>query len=561
MSFLQDCVKQVRSRTENYTPPVDKIQKIRLENDLLVESTVLSPKEFVKYGGKRGTLFLKHIDDGTPFETVDDGTTTIKWIDDKDRTSFKSAIGQDKADAFADSLKARGKFKPTFVTSEGKKLTIKDLIKTAAYGGAGSSGEPLGHDWESIITHHYNILIGKEGADPEASAKVEAKWDDFDEMGQKLAQNFKDKIGSSAMQQYGAGKSSASLSDIWKTPAEGVSGGTDGTPKTDMFNGDYNISLKKAGGSQLASAAGGETIATFYAALSYLSKDKQGDKLITGLMSAIEKNFEKLSTSYSKSQLDKISKDPAKVKKFKDQDVIKKYITTEDFHKRLNKALDPELSKVTLDKTFKEWFIFEAMSGYKKFNAQNRQAVSSVCMEFNADNGNVSQYYKISKNGKSSGLASIKSVSPDVKAVAKKAKIYAAWKSSGGNPYSSLRISNSNDPFDHGYDDTTLMGCIRKTIHEDKISHKFLTEETYQLDEFAFVTKAFGRLKSMGKNAVMWLKNLMAKILKAIKGALKKIKQLGEKMFEGLFKFIGVKPEVKSTISKDVHGFIYGMAN
>ena len=113
-------------------------------------------------------------------------------------------------------------------------------------------------------------------------------------MGQKLAQNFKDKIGSSAMQQYGAGKSSASLSDIWKTPAEGVSGGTDGTPKTDMFNGDYNISLKKAGGSQLASAAGGETIATFYAALSYLSKDKQGDKLITGLMSAIEKNFEKL---------------------------------------------------------------------------------------------------------------------------------------------------------------------------------------------------------------------------------------------------------------------------
>ena len=167
MTMILDCVKQVKPRTENYTLPIDKIQKIRLENDLLVEGTVLSPKEFVKYGGKRGTLFLKHIDSGTPFETVDDGTTTIKWIDDKDRTSFKKAIGQDKANAFNDSLKAGTRFKPTFVTSDGKKLTIKDLVKSAEYGGAGSSGEPLGHDWESIITHHYNILIGKEGADPD----------------------------------------------------------------------------------------------------------------------------------------------------------------------------------------------------------------------------------------------------------------------------------------------------------------------------------------------------------------------------------------------------------
>ena len=41
-------------------------------------------------------------------------------------------------------------------------------------------------------------------------------------------------------------------------------GGTDGTPKTDMYNKDYNISLKKKGGSQLASGGKGETIATFH---------------------------------------------------------------------------------------------------------------------------------------------------------------------------------------------------------------------------------------------------------------------------------------------------------
>ena len=37
-------------------------------------------------------------------------------------------------------------------------------------------------------------------------------------------------------------------------------GKNDGTPKTDMYNKDYNISLKKKGGSQLASGGTGESI-------------------------------------------------------------------------------------------------------------------------------------------------------------------------------------------------------------------------------------------------------------------------------------------------------------
>ena len=518
----------------------------------------LSPKEFVKYGGKRGELFLKHIDDGVPFETASAGTTTIEWINDKDKESFQKAIGN-PSKAFDDSLKAKGKFKPTFVTADGTELTIKDLVKTAAYGGQGSSGEPLGHDWESIITHHYNILIGNEGADAEATAKVEEKWEDFDEIGKMLAENFKKKIGSSAMEQYGASASSANVTDFWKNPSEGVAGGTDGTPKTDMFNKEYNISLKKAGGSQLASGTAQETLSTFHAALRHLGDSKKGDKLINGLMSAIENNFEKLTTSYSKTQLAKIAKDPKQVKAFKDQEVIQQFITTEEFHQKLNRALDPELSKVTLDSEFKEWFIFEAMSGYSKFI--NIKAKASVCMEFNADNGNVSQYYKVTKTGKSKGLDKITSVSGDVVSVAKKAKIYAAWKSSGGNPYSSLRVSNSYNPLDHNYDDTTLIGCIRKTIHEDKISHKFLTEEVEQLDEFRFISKAFDKIKDLGKNAVLWLKNLMGKIMKAIKGAFNKIKKLGKKMFQAMFKFLGVSPEVKSTIPNEINGFVYGMTN
>ena len=102
------------------------------------------------------------------------------------------------------------------------------------------------------------------------------------------------------------------------------------------------------------------------------------------------------------------------------------------------------------------------MSGYKKF--KKKEAVSSVCIEFNADTGKVSEFYKVTSDGKKGGLSGITSVSGDIKSVAGKAKIFAAWRSQSGNPYSSLRISNSYNPLDHDYDNTTLMGCIRKTI-------------------------------------------------------------------------------------------------
>ena len=550
---LQPYIRQLRPRNESYVSPIDKIQN-------LVEDAVLTPNEFVKYGGKRASLFLKHINDGVPFETVNDGTTTIEWINDEDEASFQKAIGTAKSSAFDASLKTRAKFKPTFKTPKGKELTIKDLVKTAAYGGKGSSGEPSGADWESIITHHYNVLIGKAGADEDASAEVEEKWEEFDEIGEKIAKNFKEKLkDSSVMIQYGGGGGSKNVTSFWKNPAEGVRGGTSGTPKTDMYTGDYHISLKKAGGSQLASGTAEETMSTFYASLRQLGDTKEGNQKISVLMDDIQDNFQKLTTSYSKGQLEKIAKDPAKVKSFEDQEVIQNYITTEEFHKELNAKLDASLNNITESSSFKEWFIFEAMSGYSKFI--DNTAKASVCMEFNANSGAVSQYYKVTNDGKKGGLYAQPKISGDIVGVAKKARIYAAWKSSGGNPYSSLRISNSNNPFDHNYDDTTLIGCIRKTIHEDKISHKFLTEETEQLDEFRFITRAFDRIRGLGKDAVKWLKNLLGKIMKAINVAFVKIKKMGKEMFTAIFKFIGISPDVTSEIPNDVNGFVHGMAD
>ena len=102
----------------------------------------------------------------------------------------------------------------------------------------------------------------------------------------------------------------------------------------------------------------------------------------------------------------------------------------------------------------------------------------------------------------------------------------------------------------------TLMGCIRKTIYEDKISQAFLKEEVGQLDEFRFISRTFDRIKKMGKNAILWVKNLITKILTAVKKALDKIKRMGKKVFEGIFNFVGLTPTVNSKLPNEIQGFV-----
>ena len=542
---LRKYVRQVRPIQENYVSPVLKIQ-----NHILYEAE-MSPSEFAKYGGKRARVLVKAIDDGTPLET-DSGTFPLTWIDDSDKTKFISAIGKDAAD-YSSALKSGTRFKPILQNKDGKQFTVKQIVKTAMFGGKGASGEPSGADWEDIITHHYNVLVGQPGFDPKATEAVEKKWDDFDEIGIKIATNFKKNIAGTGMIQYGAGKSKSNLSSFWQNPAKGVKGGTDGTPKTDMYTSNYQISLKKAGGSQLASGGQGETLATFYAALQHFSTDKSGTVVINKVMGEIKDNFKKLTTSYTKTDLEKISKDKKKQGKLAptDKTALTQYITTEKFHKDFNTKIIPTLDKITDATQFKEWFIFEAMSGYSKF--KEKRAVASVCMEFSADNGKVTKFIQVAPSGLTKGLSEA-SISGEIKTIASGAKIYAAWKSSGGNPYSVLRVSSYGE--DENFDEMTLRGCIRKTIHEDKISQAFLREEVGQLDEFKFIGRTFDRIKKMGKNAILWVKNLITKIMKAVTQALNKIKKMGKKIFEAIFKFVGLEATVGSTIPNEIKGFV-----
>ena len=140
-------------------------------------------------------------------------------------------------------------------------------------------------------------------------------------------------------------------------------------------------------------------------------------------------------------------------------------------------------------------------------------------------------------------------------------KIYAAWKSGKGNPYSALRLGLTND---FTTDDTTdtLRGIIRNEVLNDNIANAVLTEEITQLDEFSIIGRTFAKLKSVGRNALNWLKNLIGKIMKKVKQTLDKIRKMGAKVFETLFAFLGIElKSVKESLPSDISGFVYGMVD
>jgi hypothetical protein len=270
------------------------------------------------------------------------------------------------------------------------------------------------------------------------------------------------------------------------------------------------------------------------------------------ILKMIEEGFQKVATKHTVGELDKLSKkskgelSPEQVK------AVAQFTETQAFHTELNKELKKHMN-FEKQPEFLKWYTYEAMSGYKKFSL--KQAAASVCMEFNADKGTVSKFIEVTADGKSSGLTDNPSVGSKVVSISSKVKVYAAYKSGGGNPYSTLRLGLAEDR--KSFDETpTLAGIIKEEIMNDKICN-MLVEDRYQLDEFAIVKKAFGKLKKMGKDVKMWFGNLLTRIMERVKVVFDKIKNMGSKMYEALFGFLNIKVDkVKASMPKELEGFV-----
>ena len=130
MSFLQQYVRQVRPRTENYISPVDKVQNL-LESAKGINIEVLQ-KELPRSNILRSQVLFDAIKNQTKLETTK-GSVTLNWISDTDR------IAAESGDYSAFQSKP-GSYKPVFVTDKGDKIKLNDILKTDAFGGGKGSG-------------------------------------------------------------------------------------------------------------------------------------------------------------------------------------------------------------------------------------------------------------------------------------------------------------------------------------------------------------------------------------------------------------------------------------
>jgi len=528
-------------------------------------STTELAKTFETTGELRVTMLADKIWGSESLQLKSGKKTKIKEISyglkDDEMIYYADVPGDKKKflNAFKKSIEVEDWKKKYKLVIEKPAMKLTDLEKTEDFGGKAGKG-PDGAQWESLITHQVNTEIGNELSDEDAKKIAEKFYPTYEKSAKAIAKNFIKQFGKGKMIQYGAKASKSSLSALWKEH-----GGKNGTPKTDMYTKKYNISLKKAGGSQLASGTKEETISTFYAALEYMGEDKSSKPEIAELMTKIEKGFKKVALDYTKGDLDKLAageKVKGKTKgKLTGQDAkeFKKFTQTEKFHKKFNKELEAVL-KLGENKRFVEWYCFEAMSGLKKFNPGARQSVASVCVTFDPAKWTISKI-NVTDSGESSGLVGVPTISSDLKAKAKKTKIYSAFKSSGGKPYSTLRLSGDN----YIKDKETLIGCTLNSIIRDEILLDEdvkslglnLNEEIVALDEFALIKSLHGKLKSVGKNVQNWVGNLFKRIFEKVSQAMEKIKKLGKQLFDGLFQFLGIKiTKVQTTLPSELVDFV-----
>lgn len=411
-----------------------------------------------------------------------------------------------------------------------------------------TTSSPEGHDWEDLITDKYNL---QNKLTPDASASENAKrfYPTYETYAENIAKDFVQYIGKSPMTQFGKGKSKSNLSKFWAS-----FGASDGTPKSDMYTKTHNISLKKKGGSQLMSAAKEETIATFNAALEYLGENSPIG--VREIASQIDEKFDKVATKMTKTALDKLSKGDTSTLSPEDKKSVEKYVSVEAFHKEINEEIKKTFA-VEENEQFKEFFVYEAMSGRKKFEGKTPLAIASCCIEFDANKGVVSKFIPISPDGSSKGLSGKVKVSSEIKSIAKQCTFYTSWKSSSGSPYSTFRINvDSKAKLSESLD-----SIIREEILNDswvQEMNKDLLSESVNLDEMTLFKRAISRMRNVVGAVGKFVSNLMGRIFTRAKNAVKKIMKMGKDAFKNLFAFLGI--ELKSarvSAPSDVKDFMF----
>jgi len=268
------------------------------------------------------------------------------------------------------------------VFSNGKK-TMYDvkLAKGSLKSHTGSTVKISAAEYEKIICVAYNMVSnGMEEKEAIKKAGISSFPDKLSKsipLGIKIVNNAFPKAGGS-MYHYGAG--SGKITAEWNQYFINTTGkpatASTGTPKTDMFTDkSIDISLKKAGGSQLMSGGQGEALATFEFAYKKLSdelKTKTFNKDWNKLTNYIKDDFIKLAEEKGVTGL---KKDIKAGKKSEILSIISKAL---DGNKDITKSMKKLLKN---NKEFKMEIVREAMTGNSKFENEAPKANSIMVFE------------------------------------------------------------------------------------------------------------------------------------------------------------------------------------
>ena len=265
-----------------------QIEKDELDESLLIESA-FTPIELAKI--KYQPQWIDHIENGKPFQLEPYGEITIdkKFLKSKgfgDKSLEQVLSGGSKAD-IENFFKKGNSYETIIPSTDGKKYKLTDISKSTFTGQGGGDIPKDAAYYEMGICIEYNKSKGMNTIDAMKAASVDPdKYKRYEahltDVCSKVVKNLPN-LGSALRQ---TGGDSYKPAAIWPS--------SDGTPKTDIYGGSsHRISVKKAGGSQLASGGGGDAKGLFLGGLAFYETHSSGTtiKYLQNVVKQIENDF------------------------------------------------------------------------------------------------------------------------------------------------------------------------------------------------------------------------------------------------------------------------------
>ena len=177
-----------------------------------------------------------------------------------------------------------------------------------------------------------------------------------------------------------------------------------------------------------------------------------------------------------------------------------------------------------VNELFSQNVVLEASTGNVKFS--EGKAAANLLGKFDVKNGAVV-------------VEPITSINDGIiKKYASQIKPYVAFKKGGGNSpaYSAMRISLKEN---YGIDDVRTI--LLNELQELDGYQSLLTEDFLDEGFFQMVNKAANWSKELGRNVWNKFQKVLKKVMEAVKKQLKKIANMGKKMFEAVMAFFNVE--------------------